>query len=186
VVLTRIGSALLAAGGGARFAAPSKLAADLRGRPVLSWAVDAMLAADVGPALVVTGGSTVPALPQGITVVENPRWAEGIATSLAVAVGWAAGRGLEAIVVGLGDQPLVTTNAWRDVATTDAPIAVATYDGRRGNPVRLAAEVWPLLPTTGDVGARAVMRLHPDLVTEVPCDGSPADIDTVEDLQRWS
>ena len=199
---------VLAAGAGSRFAgATHKLDAvlDPEGpdqRTVLRRAVDAALASTIGPVVVVTGAPITTALPDAVTIVANPLWATGQMTSLLTGLSTAAGLGAWAAVVGLGDQPFVSPSAWRAVAGAPAnlPIAVAAYpqaDGRsrRGNPVRLRADVWTLLTppdhtTAGrDHGARELMRLRPDLVGEVPCpEPGPhrdADIDTLEDLARW-
>jgi molybdenum cofactor cytidylyltransferase len=174
---------LLAAGGGSRFGGDGhKLLAPFRGRPLVAWALEA--AAVLDELIVVTGAVELD-LPAGARLVPNPRWAEGQATSLAAGIDAAAGH--DAVVVGLGDQPLIPAEAWRLVAAaTTTPIAVATYGGQRRNPVRLAAEVWPLLPRVGDEGARSLLRGRPDLVTEVACPGDPADVDTQEDLATWS
>jgi CTP:molybdopterin cytidylyltransferase MocA len=178
---------VLAAGEGTRFAGGThKLLATFRGRPLWTWAVDAALAADMDATFVVTGAVDLPVPAPGV-VVHHAGWADGQATSLAAGIAAVEAAGHSAVVIGLGDQPLVGEEAWRAVAgETGTPIAVATFDGDRRPPVRLAAEVWPLLPHTGDEGARVVMRDRPDLVTEVPCTGEPVDIDTLEDLERWS
>jgi CTP:molybdopterin cytidylyltransferase MocA len=183
---------VLAAGAGTRFESGHKLLAPFRGRPMVSWALEHAVQAGLDATGVVTGAVDLGHLvPAGVAVLHNERWADGQAGSLGIAVAWARALGAEAAVVGLGDQPLVTTTAWRAVAGAAGgdgvpPITVATYRGQRGHPVRLGRAVWPLLPDHGDEGARRLMRVRPDLVGEVPCPGTAADIDTVEDLERWS
>ena len=173
-------AALLAAGGGTRFAGPAhKLLTEVRGKRIVDLAYEHAVAS--GLDVVVVSGAVALDLPGE---VHNPDWAAGMATSLQVALREAGDA--DALVVGLGDQPGVPPEAWSLVAATDAPIAIATYDGERGNPVRLRRDVWPLLPTTGDVGARKIARERPSLVTAVACPGDPNDVDTVEDLDRWS
>lgn len=173
---------LLAAGGGTRFDGPlHKLLTVVAGRPVWEWSLEAAIAADIGPVMVVTGRADLD-LPDGVERLHNPRWAEGLAGSLQRAVARARDLGAAAVVVGLGDQPCVGAESWRRVAACDADLAVATYADARGNPVRISAAAWPLLPTDGDEGARGILRSRPDLVAEVPCAGSPVDVDTVDDL----
>ncbi len=96
-----------------------------------------------------------------------------------------------AAVVCLADQPLVGAEAVERLVEAfrrGANVAVATYGGEMRNPVLLARGVWPLLlrEMSGDRGARAFLKQHQRVVTEVPCDdiANPADVDTVEDLRR--
>ena len=124
----------------------------------------------------------------GLSVVHNPRWAQGQATSLQTALATVEALGADAVSIGLADQPFIAAESWRRVR--DAPatcrIVVAEYDGAVGpNPVRLDRSVWPLLPTEGDEGARSVIREHAEWVCRVACLGSVGDIDTLEDLERW-
>jgi CTP:molybdopterin cytidylyltransferase MocA len=197
-----VAGVLLAAGAGSRFSAGNdnsegaerpahKLLADFRGRPLLAWALEAADRAGFNQLYVVAGAVDVTAVVHQVvgdraTVLPNPRWAEGQATSLAVAVRTATEDDHRAIVVGLADQPLVPTSAWRSVGASAGEIVTATFNGKRRPPVKFERSVWDDLPDTGDEGARTLFRLRPELVSELPCSGNPVDIDTLEDLQQWS
>ena len=182
---------------------------DRPAQTVVERSLTTAIAAAVGPVVVVTGAADVRDVVDGVGAVRtdggdphgagadhaaagvhvahNPDWASGQLSSIRTGLRAAAALGAERVVIGLGDQPGVQPSAWRAVAAASetAPIAVAVYDGRRGNPVALRSEIWHLLPDDGDEGARTLMRLRPDLVVAVPCSGSPDDIDTEEDLRRW-
>jgi CTP:molybdopterin cytidylyltransferase MocA len=180
---------ILAAGEGSRFGKPGeKLLALVRGKSVVAWAIEPAQAAGLDELIVVSGAADLTGVvPEGVTLLRNDEWQLGQATSLGVALDWCQRQGHSSAVVGLGDTPGLTELAWRAVAEADGgPIVVATYGGRRGHPVRLDAAVWTLLPTSGDQGARSLMTRRPELVVELACQGAPIDIDTREDLRRWS
>lgn len=187
----RVAAVVLAAGGGERFDGPvPKLLAPFGGRPLAAWAICAAIEASLDAVVVVTGALDLsPALSEcgaDVIVVENTRWREGQATSLRAGLDSCALRGMDVAVVGLADQPLVPASAWRAVGLAEsAPIVTATFGGRRRPPVRLHRSVWPLAASMGDEGARELMRRRPELVGEAPCEGDPADVDTLEDLQRF-
>ena len=181
---------LLAAGGGSRFVGSThKLLATIGGVPVFRLALDHVTAAGFDHVVVVTGAVALDIDEPRVITVHNAMWQTGQAGSLRLALSAAGDLGSDFVVVGLADQPFVPASAWQAVANSasTAPIVIATYDGMRGpNPVRLQRSVWPHLPTDGDEGARTVMRLHRDWVDEVACEGSAADIDTLEDLGQWT
>jgi len=163
---------------------------------VVARALDALRASGLAPIVLVVGreaesvqaaalGADPP--PPRVTVVRNDRWASGIASSLRAAVGVLEARSeVDALIVGLGDQPLVGPEAYRrlaDAYDSGARLAVATYATVRANPVLIARDHWnEALGLEGDEGARVLMRHHP--VVEVPCDGTgePTDVDTEADL----
>ncbi|MDE0802278.1 MAG: nucleotidyltransferase family protein [Acidimicrobiales bacterium] len=183
-----VAAVLLAAGSGSRFDGEThKLLAPLRGRAVVAHALDAVRASGLEVYVVTGAVDLADVLADDVHIVHNPDWADGQATSVRAAIEAATADGHDAVVVGLGDQPFVTADAWRAVAAADdLPLAVATYGGRRGHPVRLDASVWELLPTTGDEVGRVIMQGRPDLVRPIPCAGHATDIDTLEDLHRWT
>lgn len=190
-----VAAVILAAGAGTRFnrgdpGAPqgAKLLARARGRTVLEWALQPAIEAELDELVVVSGAVDLGALvPETATLLHNDDWEAGQATSLRVGLDWCARQGHISAVVGLGDVPGLSADSWRSVASArGGPIVFATYHGSRGHPVRLDAEIWSLLPISGEEGARALAARRPELVTEVACEGRAADIDTQEDLRRWS
>ncbi len=177
---------VLAAGEGRRFGGP-KAVALVDGERLVDRAVRLLSDGGCRPMVVVDGA--VPLTVRGARVVHNPDWRNGMASSLRAGLDEVRTEDVGAVVVALVDQPWLgpeSVQRLRAARSGGAFVAVATYDGQRGNPVLLAREVWDSVVALADadVGARAFMTAHPELVTVVPCDGTgdPADIDRREEL----
>lgn len=179
---------VLAAGAGSRFfGADHKLLTEVRGKPIVRHAVDAARGAGFDEVIVVSGCvDLTEVMPEDVTIIHNEHWEHGQSTSLRGAVTYAAARGHKAVVVGLGDQPGVGSAAWQAVRGSDADLAAADFGEGHRPPVRLAAATWASLPVSGDEGARALWRERPGMVDSIPCDGDSTDVDTLEDLRRWT
>jgi molybdenum cofactor cytidylyltransferase len=187
-----VAAAILAAGLGSRLATDlPKPLVELAGRPLVTWALDAALATELRPVVLVVGwrGEGVEAAaPAGVTVVHARSWRQGIAHSLHAAIEAVEGYvQVSAVCIGLADQPRVGSEAYRRLTTAHddgAELAVATYAGERGNPVLVGRSLWDeARHLQGDVGARALMADH--AVVEVDCTGTgdPRDVDTLDDLR---
>jgi len=177
---------ILAAGAGSRFNGPEhKLATKLHKKPLIWWAASHAIAAGFKEVLVIEGAVAVSDLvPQQVSIARNHDWEDGQSRSLQVAVHYAEMTGYDTLVIGLADQPFVPPEAWRLVAASPSPIAVAKFAKQSTPPVRLHADVWGLLPLDGDEGARQLLRGRPELVREVPCPGSAVDVDTVVEFDQ--
>jgi CTP:molybdopterin cytidylyltransferase MocA len=186
-----VSAIVLAAGGGSRFGG-GKLLAKLGGRPIIEAVLDNLREAPIDEIIAVVGADAERLREvcerYGVRTVANEGWERGQSTSVLAGLRASGGR---AAVVLLGDQPFVGAEAVARLVAAfaeGAKVAVATYGGKRRNPVLFSREIWPLLEAelAGDEGARTVLRRHPELVVEVPCEGvgDAVDVDTREDLRR--
>ena len=166
---------VLAAGRGERFAASGgtvhKLQALLAGKAVMERVLDAVKASGL-PYHVVDADTSRPGM--GDSIAAGVR-----ATS--DAAGW---------LILPADLPLVRSETLRAVAMAPpCAVTVPVYQGRRGHPVRFAAECREkLLNLEGNSGAAGVIRAY-DAIESVAImalddAGIVTDIDTLADLQQ--
>jgi CTP:molybdopterin cytidylyltransferase MocA len=186
-----VGGLVLAAGGSKRFGGPKQLA-PLDGRPLLEHVLISMSEAPLDRVVVVLGSHAdevrehVPL--HGAEPVVCSDWEEGLGASLRA--GAAALERCDAIVVALGDQPRISSEAVARVVSqrgADEQAVRATYNGVPGHPVLLERDVLARVSSLrGDAGAREL--LHGVPLREVACDGlgSPDDVDTPEALAALS
>jgi CTP:molybdopterin cytidylyltransferase MocA len=191
--MMRLWSIVLAAGRGERMGGPKALltigeesflarSARLLGRPGIERVV-AMLGHEADRVAREAG------LPPDLAVVVNPRYGEGMLTSIQAGLDAAEAAGVDGVLIHPVDHPLV------DVAAVDrvvlalrggAPIAVASHAGHRGHPAGFARAAWPALRAApADRGARAVLADHPDWVVHVEGDAACLQgVNTPEDYRR--
>jgi xanthine dehydrogenase accessory factor len=190
----RVGAVVLAAGMSRRMGGPNKLLADVGGEPMVRAVARAAVESGVAPVAVVTGhdAHAVEGALAGLPVefVANPRYREGMGTSVAAGASALAGR-VDALVVVLGDMALVRAEHIRRLVerydpSTSQHILVAEHRGRRGNPVLWPARYLPeLAELGGDTGGRALFERHASAVVRVPFDDDAVlfDVDAMGDLE---
>ncbi|MBO0752149.1 MAG: molybdopterin-binding/glycosyltransferase family 2 protein [Bradyrhizobiaceae bacterium] len=189
----RIAAVVLAAGRSTRMGGPNKLLAQINNRPLVRIAVEAALASQAHPVIVVTGHERdkVEAALAGLDVrfVRNPDFAEGLSTSVKTGIA-AVPEDADGAIVCLGDMPQVNAALIDGLVGAFDPeksalIVVPATNGKRGNPVVWSRRFFPELATLqGDTGARHLIASFPEAVVEVPLRGAAAlvDIDTPEAL----
>lgn len=183
---------LLAAGQSRRMGSTNKLTADLNGKPMVRHAAEAANASKASHTLVVTGheAESVKMALAGLdlNLTENPDYQDGLSTSLAAGIR-SLPQECDAALILLGDMPGVTGEMIDRMietarASPNGSIILATFDGKRGNPV-----LWPrsmfeaLTLISGDVGARHLLGEHAGhLVTVELGPAAGFDVDTPEIL----
>ena len=122
-------------------------------------------------------------------VVENPVFSEGCASSYRAGIA-ALDSASDAIMIILGDQPAITPEIINQLAgewrRSEAPIALCSYEGRKGHPMIFARSLFDQLEVLhGDKAAWKLVDANVDSVLEVPFAlPFPQDINTREDFER--
>jgi len=185
----RVAAVVLAAGQSSRMGGRNKLLMDVEGAALVRRTAAAVLSAGVSDVIVVTGHEPekVRATLEGLEVrfVHNPRYAEGLSTSLLVGID-AVQPDASGAVVCLGDMPgIAAAHIDRLIAGFDPDagreIGVPTHRGKRGNPVLWGRRFFQEMhEISGDVGARHLIGANESLVYEVEFDdtGVLMDLDT--------
>lgn len=179
-----------------------KLLLPLGNRPVLAHVLDATLASQARPIVVVLGHQLEQMQEQlsayaqhpFITIVTNPDYTQGMSTSLRLGLRTLIeshnhvnmpAYSLDSLIVLPGDQPLITPPIINQlIATrhvTGKPIIASFYAGKRRNPVLFSADLFgELLEVTGDEGGKTVLERHRQDIVAVEHDDIPAsyDVDT--------
>ena len=191
----QIAALILAAGQSRRMGARNKLLIEIDGVPMVRRVAEAVLASKARPVFAVLGheAEQVRNALAGldVTMVENPRFAEGLSASLQCGI-QALPPEIDAAAVCLGDMPRISAaEIDRLIAAFDPAIGralcVPTFQGKRGNPVVIGRQFFAeIQDIAGDVGARQLMGAYPELTHEIPmqAQGILIDIDTPQALDE--
>jgi molybdenum cofactor cytidylyltransferase len=198
---------ILAAGSSSRMGAGRhKLLLPLAGRPVLVHVIDATLASQAQPIIIVLGHQAKEVREHlapyfehhSIIITENPDYLQGMSTSMHTGLRTlmaneetSSASMVDSALIMLGDQPLITSRMIDTLITTrrimGRRIIAPLYEGKRGNPVLFDASLFAeLLTTTGDEGGRSVIERHRQELATVEMSDPMVnyDVDTWEAYQR--
>jgi molybdenum cofactor cytidylyltransferase len=128
-----------------------------------------------------------------INVVENPKWQQGMASSIRTGLSamQELNSSLEGIILAVCDQPFVSADIFKELITlketTDRHIVACSYDNTAGTPALFSKNYFSaLMSLNGSEGAKKLLMQHNEDLITIPFPDGGIDIDTVEDYNRLS
>ncbi len=194
--LSRIGAVVLAAGLSSRMKDVKMTLPLPDGRTVLETTLDNLFSAGVSPVVLVLGCHEA-AIRAGcrsldrVIPVRNPRYEEGMFTSVQTGVAELVRRGgRDAFLLQPGDSPFSppeTVEALRAVYEEGVrDIVIPSFEGRGGHPLLLSLSYAPeILGQDLPQGLKSLLAAHPDRVCRIPLahPGLLRDLDTPDDYR---
>jgi molybdenum cofactor cytidylyltransferase len=185
----RITGLVLAAGGSKRLGQPKQLL-PYETLPLLGHVLQTARGCGFDQLLCVLGGHSPEVRKRidfdGVTVVENPAFADGCSSSIAAALS-AIEDTSEGLVLMLGDQPGVSLATIGALLARHgaAPLVACRYGDGRGHPLLFDRSLFgELAELHGDKAVWKLLDRHAGDVLDVPVDGPiPPDVDTWEDYR---
>jgi molybdenum cofactor cytidylyltransferase len=192
----RIGAIILAGGSSTRMGRAKQLL-PLGDSTVLEQTIANVRGAEVHEIVLVLGAAAetvrqaLPlALLEGLKLVVNDDYQEGMSTSLRAGIS-ALDHRSEAALIALGDQPFIRSQTMDQIIRAyrgdQAQIVIPSFQGRRGNPVLFDRSVFSeVMALAGDIGSRAIFGNHLEAIAkvEVQDEGILFDIDDPDDYAR--
>jgi molybdenum cofactor cytidylyltransferase len=177
----RCGALIIAAGASTRLGFPKQVVR-LGAETLLDRSIRIAAEAGCGPIIVVVGAfeDTIRSQCklQGISLVSNPDWGEGMGTSLSRGVRMFDD--IPGILVMTCDMPAVTSDHLRALAGAGV-LTASSYAGRNGVPAYFPNNLFPeLVKISGDVGARNLIQC----ANKIDLPFGQLDVDTTEDLAK--
>ena len=192
-----IHAVLLAAGRSERMGRNNKLLLNVDGIPLVRKSAINILNSNVTSMTVVTGfdeNKIVNAL-SGLNVnfVKNINFREGLSSSLKAGLANITPPP-SAVIICLADMPKIQPEHINQLIENFDPlkgweICIPTNNGKRGNPVLIGSRFFPyIFETSGDFGAKQVMKQHSDKIVEVEIGTSDIhfDIDTQDEYENFT
>lgn len=192
----KIGTIILAAGDSSRMGGEPKQLITYKGQSLLRRVTESALALQRGPVVVVLGANRMEVVPElsglPITLVDNPRWPTGQASSLktGLAALYLTHKDIEFVMVLHVDQPLVSLGLllhMLDVQMEQGKgIVACRYDTQLSVPALFHRDyITELLQLEGDKGVKWVIVKHRNDCSEVPFEAGAIDLDSKRDLELF-
>ena len=187
------GIIILAAGNSSRLGRPKQLLI-FKGKTLIEWTIEAALATNFKPVVVVLGAfadQVKEKIPLTVSHLINDNWSDGMASSIAAGLAEILKHSpdLENLIITVSDQAFINATILSALQqkhiNTKKGIIASNYAKTTGTPALFNKRYFSqLLSLTGNNGAKSMLKLHDNDVETVAFAQGNIDIDTETDYHN--